>query len=757
MHDDRSTGADRASATKASSRQPRADAARRTYLLSAALTAFAALGLVRLDLDAFPSVGWAMPVWAVAALAVAGALMVFDVEFRSETYTFTFAELVLVLGLFFATPASLIVGRLGGELLFLTIRERQPLRKLSMNLSAFFAETVVLFTVQQALMPEMDAREPRSWLVALVAVVAAELVGFSAVATAVRWHGGPLTFRSILQIGLVTAPANTSLALVICVLLDAEPLAVPLLGGVAVFLLVTYRSYSALRQRYESLSLLYDFTHLVSGAREPDEVLDAMLNQAKDLLRAERAEFWLQRGDDVYQRHVVDDEGHSSSRLSIPAGLAQLVADGLADRHDAVLLARGEPTRPSSALGDLGARDALVAPILEGDLLIGFVVVANRLSDIYTFVNQDARIFGTLASHAGVALQNGRLIQRLHEQARQREHEALHDPLTGLPNRAQFADRLERRFDDLGHREIAIALMDLDGFKEINDTLGHQSGDRVLVEVAARLQEVVDDDTLAVRLGGDEFALLAPPRATRAGLEATCGAIRRAIGAPIDIDGIHVTMGVSIGLALAPHDGATAETLIRCADVAMYAAKSGSGSGVCFYDADYDENTPRRLTLAHELRTALEARQLHAVFQPKIALATGRVTGVEALCRWEHPTLGTVMPDEFIPLADRIGASGELTALMLSTSIEQVERWEAAGQRLDVAVNVSMQALVDPGLVETVRRLLADSTIEPRRLTLEITETNVMSDAERTLGVLGELAAVGVRLSIDDFGTGYSS
>ncbi len=741
-------------------RQPRPDAARRTYLLAGALAALGLLGLTQLDLDVTPSTGWAMPVWVVAAIAIGAAFMVFDVEFRSETYTFTFSEIVLVLGLFFATPLSLIAGRLAGELIFLTVRERQPLRKLAVNLSAFFAETVVLLTVQQALIGELDALQPLSWLVALVAVVAAEVVGFIAVATAVRWHGGPLTLSAIMQIGLITAPANTSLTLVICVLLDVQPSAVPLLGGVAVFLLMTYRAYSSLRQRYESLSLLYDFTHLVSGAREPDAVLDAMLSQAKDLLRAERAEFWLMTGHQTCRRYVVDDGGQSSTRLNIPPNLAELLTDEFVADREAILISRDKPSpRERAILDDLGAIDALIAPIIEGAEPIGFVVAANRLSDIYTFVSQDARMFATLASHAGVALQNGRLIVRLHDQARQREHEALHDALTALPNRVLFADHLEERFDvgPLHTTDITIALMDLDGFKEINDTLGHQSGDRVLIEVATRLRSSVDDNTLVARLGGDEFALLAGPHATRSDVEAMCRHIRSSINEPMKIDGLHVAMGVSIGIAVAPYDGESAEDLIRHADVAMYSAKSGRGSGVCFYDRERDDNTPRRLALAHDFRLAIDAGQLRSVFQPKVSLIDGRINSVECLCRWTHPTLGEIMPDEFIPLSDRIGVSASLTAFMLSSALEQAERWWADGKEWGVAINISMNALLDFDLIGIVGRLIRNSTVPAGSVTLEITETHVMSDAVRTTRVLEELSALGVRLSIDDFGTGYSS
>lgn len=741
-------------------RQPRTDAARRTYLLSAALVLVAALGITRLDLHALPTASWVMPVWVVVLIAVGSAFMVFDVEFRSEVYTFTFGEMVLILGLFFASPVSLIVGRLVGELLFLTLRERQPLRKLVMNLSSILAETVVLLTVQQALLAEMDIRHPVSWAVALVAVIAAEMVGYAAVATAVRWHGGPLTFRSILQIGLLTAPANTSLTLVIGVLIEVQPSAVPLLGGIAIFLLLMYRSYGSLRQRYESLSLLYDFTHLVSGVREPDAVLDAMLTQAKDLLRAERAEFWMLTGTDSCRRYVVDDSGQSSASLVLPPALASMITDTFVSSREARVFARGHTDAEAvGVLEELGARDALIAPIVESGSLIGFVVTANRLSDIYTFVGQDARMFATLASHAGVALQNGRLIIRLHDQARQREHEASHDSLTGLPNRVRFADRLERRFADRAElgEGITIALMDLDGFKEINDTLGHQAGDKVLVEVASRLRTAVDDATLVVRLGGDEFGLIAPARAQPADVEAMCHHVRAAVAEPMDVDGIPVTMGVSIGLAIAPEDGENAETLLKRADVAMYSAKSGRDGGVCFYDATRDQNTHRRLALGHELRLAVDAGQIRPVFQPKVSLSDGRMTGVECLCRWDHPTLGVIMPDEFIPLADRIGISGSLTAFMLSSALDHAAQWRADGNDWGVSVNISMNTLVDHDLIAIVRRLLTNSPVPPRGVTLEITETHVMSDAVRATRALTELASLGVRLSIDDFGTGYSS
>jgi diguanylate cyclase (GGDEF)-like protein len=373
-----------------------------------------------------------------------------------------------------------------------------------------------------------------------------------------------------------------------------------------------------------------------------------------------------------------------------------------------------------------------------------------------TFDPRDARLFATLASHAGVALQNGRLIVRLHEQARQREYEALHDPLTGLPNRVLFGDSLAARLA-APHDDLAIALMDLDGFKEINDTLGHQAGDHVLVEIAHRLGATVPDHVVAARLGGDEFALLARAGTGRAEMERLCLRVRDALGAPMQVEHLSVNMGVSIGIATAPTDGTDAETLLRRADVAMYAAKAGHQHGVCFYDPARDENTPRRLALAHDLRTAIATGQIETVFQPKVSIPGGRLTGVECLCRWNHPELGGIAPDEFIPLAEKTGAIGDLTTFMLASACRNAARWRAAGHDWNVAVNISVRNLLDTSMVGRIGELLERVDLDPSAITLEVTESHVMSDAMRTTLVLEDLAALGVRLSIDDFGTGYSS
>ena len=733
-------------------------ATRRTLILSLGLIVASVVALAAGDLLAHSPPNQLLAWWSIALLAIAAEFMVFDVEFRREVYSFTFSEMPMVLGLFLADPRDLILGRLLGELVYLVVRERQPVRKLALNLAAFLGETTVLLGVHRLLHGSLWVTDPLEWARAIAAVSAAVVVGYLVVFQVVRWHGGPITLSSILLIGALTIPVNTSFALVIGILLVERPWATLLLAGVGGFLVISYRSYTALRQRHESLTLLYDFTRLVSGAQRPDAVLEAMLGQAKDLLRAERAEIWLHDDDDTMLRLCVDDDGRSTRDLDIDAPLA--MATWFGRRADSTVLTDKETdTVGRSLLKHLGARDGIVAPITESGEVVGLVAVVNRLGEVNQFEESDRTLFATLANHASVALENGRLIDRLHDEARLREHEALHDALTGLPNRVKLGDRLR---DDLASvalkdRTVAVGLMDLDGFKEVNDTLGHHAGDIVLVEVARRLAYAAETATMVARLGGDEFAILVADDTSRLALEMLARRIREELSRPLAVDGMRINVSASIGFAVAPADATDAPTLIQRADVAMYSAKAGTGNGVAFYDAVRDENTPRRLALANELRAAITHGELSLVFQPKARLADNVVIGFEALVRWRHPSFGQVYPDEFIPIAERTGSINELTVFVLNRSVDQAAEWKRAGHRWSVAVNVAMRNLLDDDFAMIVQTALERSGCEAELLTLEITETNVMTDTVRTIDVMRRLAELGVRLSVDDFGTGYSS
>ena len=730
---------------------------RRTGLLSLALIACGAGLLTRLDLWTPRGGGAGLDWWWIAVLAIAAEIMAFDLEFRREVYTFTFSEIPLVVGLFFASPVHLVVGRLVGAALVLVVKERQGPNKLLLNLASFFAECAVLVVAFDVIGSGRSIEDPLAWVLALAAVALADLVGFVVVANVVRWHGGPLLFRSILQIGAVTAPVNTSVALAGGVLYTVNAWATLLLCGVAAFLVLSYRSYSALGQRYQSLSTLYDFTRLVSGSQRAETVLEDVLVMAKDLMRAERAELWLidEHGNDL--RLSVDDERRDQHELAVDAA-AQIATWFHGGRGAFVVTEDSADDAERTIAAVFGAGDCIVAPVTEAGAIVGMIAVIDRLGESNRFGAREVPMFATLANHASVALENGRLLARLHHQAREREHDSLHDALTGLPNRMMFDLALRDCVDELREGEmVAVAVMDLDGFKEINDTLGHRSGDLVLMEVANRVRRVVDPSVVVARLGGDEFALLLPRVASHDALEVQLRLLRREVAVPAHVSGVRINVGASIGVAVGPEHGIDGAVLLQRADVAMYAAKGGVNDGVTFYHPQTDTNSTRRLMLANDLHFAIENGELALMYQPKVRVHDAVLVGFEALLRWTHPRLGPVGPDEFIRLAERTGSIQQITQYVLETALRQAAEWQRAGHPWGISVNLSMRNLLDDDLAASVARLLDETGADGRLVTLEITETSVMADADRAIAVLHGLAHLGVRLSIDDFGTGYSS
>jgi diguanylate cyclase (GGDEF)-like protein len=338
------------------------------------------------------------------------------------------------------------------------------------------------------------------------------------------------------------------------------------------------------------------------------------------------------------------------------------------------------------------------------------------------------------------------------------EHQALHDSLTGLPNRTLLGDRCERAlaFARERDRRAALLVMDLDGFKEVNDALGHACGDRLLELVAARLAEAVGSGETIARLGGDEFAVLLPDCSGPAAALTRADALLAALEAPFELEGLRLDVVGSIGVAVHPEHGHDVDALLRHADVAMYAAKR-EGGGRELYEPARDASSAERLTLMADLRRALRTDELILHYHPKVDLATRRAAGVEALVRWRHPRRGMVPPMDFIPYAEHTGLITPLTERVLELALLQCAAWRAEGLDLSVAVNVSVRNLLDGELPAAVAGLLERAGVPADRLELEITESAVMTDPARAEGVLGALAELGVGLSIDDFGTGYSS
>jgi diguanylate cyclase (GGDEF)-like protein len=348
--------------------------------------------------------------------------------------------------------------------------------------------------------------------------------------------------------------------------------------------------------------------------------------------------------------------------------------------------------------------------------------------------------------------------KRLRRHAADNRHQALHDALTGLPNRTLFHDRIGQALR-LARRERAIGavlLIDLNRFKEVNDTLGHAKGDQLLKEIGTRFSGTLRESDTIARLGGDEFGVLLPGVGTGAGAVAAAEKLRAALDPDLFIDGLPVHVDASIGIALYPQHGDDVDSLLQHADVAMYEAKR-THSGHEIYSVEHDPYNPVRLAMVGQLRKALEDGQVILHYQPKVDLETGAVVGAEALVRWQHPERGLIPPADFVPMAERTGLIKPLSRYVLDRALAQCREWRGDGLDLKVSVNLSARNLLDPTLPDDVSKLLAKWGIPEHLLELEITESTIMIDPQRAMEVLGRLNDMGIGLSIDDFGTGYSS
>ncbi|MFT3669740.1 MAG: EAL domain-containing protein [Pseudoxanthomonas sp.] len=336
---------------------------------------------------------------------------------------------------------------------------------------------------------------------------------------------------------------------------------------------------------------------------------------------------------------------------------------------------------------------------------------------------------------------------------------ALHDPLTRLPNRVLLQDRIEQAIEKAKRKQEAFAVMflDLDGFKSVNDAYGHQAGDALLADVAGRVRGLLRSQDTLSRLGGDEFVLVAPS-SDPDDAAVVAQRILDAVALPIQAQGIDVQVTASIGIAMYPSDGTTERDLMAHADAAMYHTKDNGRNGYTFFAPSMNISAHQQLKLLNDLRRAVERKELLLHYQPKFAAPDYRMAGVEALLRWQHPEMGLLPPGAFIAAAERSGLILSLGEWVLDEACRQLRAWDDAGHDVPtIAVNLSPLQFSSPALVETVRDTLARHALDPTRLTLEITETTAMRDADASVGILDELTRMGIRISIDDFGTGYSS
>jgi diguanylate cyclase (GGDEF)-like protein len=539
-----------------------------------------------------------------------------------------------------------------------------------------------------------------------------------------------------------------------------------LIALVAALLAESVWGVALLRRRHRDLQALHEFVaESLSDDADSDEAAGAdLLRRTRALLRAEAAE--LVYIDNVSRlrriRVGVDDQvAISETRITESDWLLLRVRD----LGDAIRMDRRTSHRALRRwLASSGLRDAMLAPVATSDGP-AVLVVSNRVDGTgwrRRSLTQLQRLSGPFAE----ALHAGEQLHRL-------RFDACHDALTGLANRAVLCGRLDAELAGTNRLTTAVLVLDLNRFKEVNDTLGHHVGDALLRVVAQRLTHALPADATIARLGGDEFAvvlsgLLGPiPQA-----EEYAAAISAALATPVRLDDALVTTHASIGIAPATESTTRAAELLRQADTAMYAAK-GSGARNVVYSPELDRGRAERLALLADLQSALDRDEFVLQYQPKLEMrdlptvdlnaglgsgrGTHRMTCVEALVRWQHPQLGLLSPDAFIPLADASGLVEPLTRIVLGKALRQLQDWDEQGLVLSVAVNLPARSVASASLPSMVADLLRRTGVAAERLILEITEASVIEDAERSIPILEALAGLGVELSLDDFGTGYSS
>jgi diguanylate cyclase (GGDEF)-like protein len=480
-----------------------------------------------------------------------------------------------------------------------------------------------------------------------------------------------------------------------------------------------------------------------------------VLRQVCTVMRCRRAQLILAEPSGIPRRVSLDENGPSGVELielTPTSFVTQCIESGRASLHpDPSIRPSGPPDDPIAG----NYVGAIVAPIVDQNRTIGAVVALDREEEFDEFDQDDLRLFEALVAHACANLERARLVEELRFEVDSKSHQATHDMLTGLPNRMLFLTRGTTAINETAG--VAIALLDLDRFKDVNDTLGHAIGDRLLCEIADRISRAIPEKATVARLGGDEFALVLPGIADPQRALEEVNQIHDALIKPVEIDGLTLAVTASTGVAIAPQHGDDVALLLQRADIAMYVAKDRRTVAE-LYSVEHDQSMRRWLMLGGLLSHALETRtELSVVYHAVADVRTRKIVQVEALARWHHPEHGSIPPDEFIAIAEQMGLVNQISDFVLSEACAHLADWRRAGLNLGVAVNVSGRELADGALVDRVALHLQTNDLPTDALTLEVTETEVMDDLLQATRILDELAQLGVRIAIDDYGTGYSS
>ncbi|HEY0497976.1 MAG TPA: EAL domain-containing protein [Kutzneria sp.] len=684
-----------------------------------------------------------------------------DFDVRQISWTISFAEIPLVLGLvtvpFEVVLAAYLVAGLGVQI------SRHKLRHLSYHAGIMCLEVAIPYAVFYLLTSDFAAMP--MWAAAALGVLTSPLVSTALGLGAMHVLGGELRMPSAARLGLrslVVCLMNVTVGLVAYVLVNNAPWGWLLAGLLAASMVALYRAYSGLLREQRDLETLSDVSlnvarsgqdvmnkaSVLTNVLPPEDPADwqAIVERIRDQLNAKRVVLHLKMDSADEVRRLV-------AGVPLPDG-----AD--VDRDDPILQLAGNHVRyfklsdaaddVQEALRRRGVYEVLVVPLRGASQPLGAMEVHDRLSRWRGFGSADVRLLRTLSSHLATAMDNRRLVGRL-------RHHAYHDPLTGLLNRTGFR---EVAGDPVrGDEPCVVMRIDLDVMSGVADALGYAWGDRMVLAASRRLRDALGGEVPLARLEGGSFAALLVDR-THEQAQEIGEKLRAGLSMPYPVDKLTIEASALIGyVANTAEDGDDSldvDTLLQRADVAVQAAHSGSDP-VRGYAPSMGQIFLRRFQLVTQFRSALETGQVSVHYQPKIALPSRQVVGVEALVRWRHPEFGQLDPDEFVPAVEATGLVDALTSFVMEQGLQRVRSWLDRGLRMSAAVNLSVRNLADANFPDLVAEALRRYDVPPQLLTFELTESGVMSDPERALPVLRRLHAMGVTLAVDDFGTGYSS
>ena len=691
---------------------------------------------------------WPGGLVALVMLSIAN-VGVLHVVIRRQTLTVVVIEVPLLLALYFLPPVMVIlVCVLAG--LLTQVRSHVGSIKLWFNVAKAAAATSAALAVLAAF--PVDDAGPRTWAVLFAAISVQTVVSFAAFFGVISVVEGAQAGREALRASspmLIAVVINVVIGLVFLVALEATPWAAGLLAILVIALILVYRSYAGFFRQHRTLADVYELTRALGEQGYDGTLADTLLGRVRSLMHAEYATLWLP----AQGRHP---EMMLTARLN-DAGLLDISRTPAAIRDRCIAAGHAvavgkqfdETLGLRHVLREAGLKDVIVVPLRSGQAVIGVLEVINRLADQQTFRRADVQVLETIAAHAAVAVENSRLVERL-------RYDAYHDRLTALPNRRRVTDALAASVKVRTPGEVvAVLLFDVDGLRDVNESMGHAAGDKLLVEVAQRLRALSGSGALVGRIGGDEFVVTLRAESTEAAVRLATD-LKQQMQAPMAVGSLTLDVDTAAGVAVQPDHGDDPEVLLQRAELAANAAKS-LPYGVQLFHPALESRAVRRLGLAGDLRRALDTGQLEVYFQPKVTLSDRRLVGVECLARWNHPAHGAVAPEDFVAVAEHTGQLGRLTEVVLTEGLRRCREWADAARPLSIAVNLSTRTLLDPRFPDLVERLLMEYGVSPCQVTFEVAEPGIPDETERALPALLRLRDLGVRLSVDDFGTGASS